>query len=74
MSHMPGYVFMLHHTITRGDVEDDKIIGVYATRSSAEAAIERLKDKPGFRDPRGVFGIGPYKLDMDYWADGFGPE
>ncbi len=73
MTHGNDYVFMLHHTITRGDAEDDKIIGVYSTRAEAEAAIERLKNKPGFRDPRGEFGIGPYKLNRDHFGDGFGP-
>jgi hypothetical protein len=67
-------VFLLHHTIKRGDEEDDKIIGIYSSMESAERAIARLREKPGFRDPRGEFVIGPYNLDQDYWAEGFGVE
>ena len=67
-------VFVLNHVITRGDVEDLKLVGVYSTEANARAAIDRLKDKPGFRDPRGKFISDPYFLNMDYWADGFGFE
>ena len=36
-------------------------------------AIERLKQKPGFRDQPDWFTIEPYDLDADRWADGFIP-
>jgi hypothetical protein len=67
-------VYLLHHTIDRGDMEDDKIIGIYSTQANAERAVERLKGKPGFRLPNGRFTIGPYVLGMDYWSDGFGED
>ena len=67
------YVFLLHHTIRRSENdENDKIIGIYSSREAAELAISRLQDKPGFRDPRGEFTIGPYKLDRDHFETGFG--
>ena len=64
-------VFSLHNTIVRGGQENDEFIGIYSTRGSAESAIVRLRDKPGFRDAGGEFTIGPYLLDHDYWAEGF---
>jgi hypothetical protein len=70
---MLEYVYLLHHTVTRGEEENDKIIGIYSSEDVAKRAIERFKALPGFRDPDGEFTIGPYRLDQDYWADGFGP-
>jgi hypothetical protein len=67
------YVYLLHHTVTRDEEEHDKIIGIYSSEGAAQKAIDRLKDLPGFRDPDGDFTIGPYELDRDYWAEGFGP-
>ena len=67
-------VFTVRHTIVRGDEEDHKEIGTYSSEEKAKQAIERVKDKPGFRDPRGYFTIDPSLLDFDYWADGFEPS
>ena len=66
-------VFTLRHTIIRGEEEAHKEIGIYSKEELARQAIERLKDKPGFRDPGGHFTIDPCFLDFDYWAEGFGP-
>ena len=66
-------IYTLRHTIVRDGDEDHKEIGNYSSEELAKQAIERVKDKPGFRDPRGYFTIGPSRLDFDYWADGFGP-
>ena len=65
-------LYTLRHTIVRGEDEDHKEIGTYSTEDNAKAALERVKDKPGFSDPRGYFTIDPSQLDFDYWADGFG--
>lgn len=65
-------LYIVYHTIIRGENHNTKFIGVYSTRELAESAVSRLKVKPGFRKPNGVFSIGAYKLDNDYWADGFG--
>ncbi len=64
--------FVVYHTISRGDCDSVKIIGVYSSRVLAERAVERLRKKPGFRSSDGEFTIGPYQVDNDYWADGFG--
>jgi hypothetical protein len=53
--------------------EDDieLLIGVYSSNDEARAAIERMKDKPGFADfPQG-FEVCSYSLDSDHWTDGF---
>jgi homoserine kinase type II len=65
-------VYILHHV--RADDEyaaDTKLIGVYRSRDSAEAAILRLQNQPGFRDHPAGFNIDPYQLDKDHWAEGF---
>jgi hypothetical protein len=47
------------------------LIGVYRTEKDANAAIQRLKDRPGFVDfPQG-FRREWYELDQDHWTDGF---
>ena len=66
-------VFILRHIVVRGEEENHKQIGIYSSEDLAKQAIERLKDKPGFRDHGGGFTIDPCMLDFDYWADGFGP-
>jgi hypothetical protein len=39
--------------------DDDKLIGVYRSEDDARAAIERLRDKPGFKDAPDGFAV-PY--------------
>ena len=65
-------LFIVYHTIIRGEDHNTKFIGIYSTRELAESAVARLKSKPGFRKPNGEFYIGAYRLNNDYWADGFG--
>ena len=51
--------------------DNELLIGVYDSHSSAEDAILRVKDKPGFADfPQG-FQIHPPKLGQDSWTEGF---
>jgi homoserine kinase type II len=55
------------------DESDDNglLIGVYDSEPAARAAIERVKNKPGFAEyPRG-FQIHPRELGRDSWTDGF---
>jgi hypothetical protein len=62
-------VFTVTHTIVRAtDDEDDKEIGVFSTEDLAKRAIGRVKDLPGFRDPRGFFKIEKAELDVDHFA------
>ena len=68
------YVFILWHShALRGD-RDDKLIGVYKTREDANAAIERLRNKPGFRDTPDGFEIHDYVLGRDGWSEGYVSE
>lgn len=60
-----------HGRYDDGDAADVRVIGVYSSRSAAQAAIERLKEQPGFRDFPDAFTIDEYRLDDDNWADGF---
>jgi hypothetical protein len=48
---------------------DELLIGVYATETEAEAAIKRLKDKPGFVQEG--FKVHAYELGRDHWTEGF---
>ena len=53
-------------------IDFEKIVGVYSSEEKAQQAIERLRDKPGFRDcPRGWL-ICDIEVDKDTaWEDGF---
>ncbi len=75
-------VFVLQHSHSpTPDHDEVKLVGVYATRAAAEAAVERLCALPGFRNyPRIVdhdsdnvegFHIDEYQLDRDNWTEGF---
>jgi hypothetical protein len=68
-------VFLVQHTVVHDDgTEDTKTIGVYSTKVLAQEAVRRIKKAPGFRNHRSGFSVGPYGLNQDYWADGFGAE
>ena len=64
-------VFILWHTRETNSTTGDKLIGVYATSADAEAAICRLKEKPGFRDSLDGFGVFEYVVGRDGWTEGF---
>jgi hypothetical protein len=54
-----------------GEDDIELLIGVYSSDEAAKAAIQRMKDKPGFADfPQGC-EICPYYLNHDHWTDGF---
>jgi len=55
--------------VSEGDIE--LLIGVYRSEETARAAIERLKDQPGFRDFQQGFTLSEYPLDKDHWTKGF---
>jgi len=61
-------VYLLWHIDAEGD---EKLIGAYEKHSKASAAIERLKNKPGFKEQGGAFEIVAYELNKDHWTDGF---
>ena len=76
-------VFLLQHLhVLNEDEEDVKDLGIYSTRESALAAVDRFRKLPGFRDvpqfaddtapgPVEGFYIAEYELDQDYWSDGY---
>lgn len=65
-------VYVLQHEYeTDGGGDNVKFIGVYSSRERAEAAVERLRDQPGFSSYPEGFCIDEYKLDRDHWAEGF---
>jgi hypothetical protein len=65
-------VFDLWYIRGYHDREDTELhIGVYGTRENAENAVERLKDKPGFRDWPDGFEVRSVTLDRDHWTEGF---
>lgn len=66
-------VYLLQHVREdqENDDEDIKTIGIYASEAAAKAAVDRLKDQPGFRDYPEGFHIGPYPLGRDHWTEGF---
>ena len=67
-------VFILWHCHEVGETTDEKLVGVYKTRSDAELAINRLKDKPGFVDNLDGFEIHEYVIGRDGWTEGYIPE
>ncbi len=72
-------VFVLEHSRYKDDdkkneVEDFKLIGVFATEQEANAAIEQLKSKSGFKDYPNGFHIDAYPIGQINWSQGFGCE
>lgn len=63
--------YLLQHSYFWNDVEETKIIGVYATREKAEKVVECYKFKPGFLDYKDEFVIDEYIIDKNNWEDGF---
>lgn len=64
-------VYILWHVHEISGREDEKLIGVYRSEEDANAAIERLKNKPGFKDTQEGFAIHNYALNRDSWEEGF---
>ena len=70
-------VFVLEHARCKdddknNDVEDFKLIGVFATEQQAQAAINQLKSQPGFKEYPNGFHIDAYPLNQINWSSGFG--
>jgi hypothetical protein len=62
------HVYLVWHVRSGGDA---KLVGVYSTETSAQSAIERKKDQPGFVDHPDGFEIARYEVDRDAWSEGF---
>jgi hypothetical protein len=75
----PIDVWILWHLRPGSDPNDGMLVGVYPSRDAAVAAVDRLKDKPGFRDHPTVtrddtapgFFIQSYELGKDHWIEGY---
>ena len=78
---MPSVFVLQHCHVMPSDEDDIKMIGVYASRKDAEAAIERLRLQPGFidhprmvdpdADDRNGFYIDEYEIGEDNWTEGY---
>ena len=69
-------VFVLEHARFKdddrnNDVEDYKLIGVFATEQKAQTALEQLKNQLGFKDYPNGFNIDAYPLGQINWSQGF---
>jgi hypothetical protein len=64
-------VSLLWHVHQADGEDDEKLIGVYRGVADAKAAIERLRNKPGFAAFPDSFQICPYELNRDHWTEGF---
>ena len=71
------YVYELSHSyevVENNEILDIEIyIAVYSTLQKAEAARDRLKSYPKFKDHPDDFCISEYKLNEMFWTEGFVP-
>lgn len=63
-------IFIVYHWNKLG-VQDIKTIGVYSTLELAEAGIERVGQKPGFKERPEGFYVVRHTVDEDNWTEGF---
>ena len=69
---MSKKVQLLWFVQERNEAEDIEIlIGVYETVADARAAIDRLKNKPGFANFPEGFQIHECEVGQDTWPEGF---
>lgn len=64
-------VYLIQHCYERGDSEDVKVIGIFASQSDAETVVERLRKQDGFKDAPDGFSIDSYVIGRCFWSDGF---
>jgi hypothetical protein len=65
-------IYLLSHVHEFEDGhEDTKIIGIFSTREKAEAALDHVRNRPGFRDWPEGFDISEYGLDGLEWSEGY---
>jgi hypothetical protein len=68
------HVFVVQHVHVinkEDDIEDVKMIGVYATEELAQQAIERTLKLQGFRSAPDGFHIDRYEVNKDHWTSGY---
>ncbi|HKD77026.1 MAG TPA: hypothetical protein VKB76_16085 [Ktedonobacterales bacterium] len=64
-------VYVLQHSHELDGCDEAKMIGVYSSPEQAQAAVERLRQQPGFAEYPDDFSIDGYLLDEDNWTQGF---
>ncbi len=66
-------VFVVQHSYEVEPCGHDevKFIGVYSTKRKAQAAVRRLRTRPGFRRKPNCFDISDYLIDKDHWTEGY---
>ena len=57
--------------VREGEADIELLIGMYRTEESANAAIVRVRDQPGFREYPEGFTACQYSLEQDHWTEGF---
>ncbi|MBS0547724.1 MAG: hypothetical protein JSR24_08250 [Proteobacteria bacterium] len=70
-------VFFLRHLEEKKDdgAQGHKTIGAYSTFDNAREAMDRLREKPGFKDFPDRWAIEECCLDLpDDWSNGFDPK
>jgi homoserine kinase type II len=65
------YLLWFEKEMPEGDEDIELLIGVYSSEAEASAAIERVKNKPGFVDFQEGFHIYRSQLNQDSWTEGF---
>ena len=66
-----NHVFLLWHVHETQPCDDEKLIGVYESQDAVQAAVERLRVQPGFRDTPEGFKIDRYEINKDHWTEGY---
>lgn len=65
-------VWMLHHVHEFEDGHEDvKLIGLYTSMDLAQNALDKVKDKPGFKELPDGFEISECRLNQLEWPEGF---
>jgi hypothetical protein len=72
MEELQNCVYLLWYVREWEEGEDTELlIGAYRSEADAAAAIERLRDKPGFVKYQEGFQIHSRELGKDDWTEGF---
>ena len=65
-------VFIIHHVRElEDDAEEVKFIGVFSNIEKAQAAVDKIQNKPGFCDFKDGFSIESHTLNRIGWLEGF---
>jgi hypothetical protein len=54
-----------------GKRDNVKSIGIFTSGDKAQAAVETVRDQPGFIDEPNCFSIVRLPTDTDFWPQGF---